>query len=185
MIVVETERLILRHFHLLDVEAMRRIFGDAEVMRFGPGVQTTAWIRDWLQGCLENCYQKWGFGPWAVVEKRRRETVGYCGLFYFPDVAGQPEVEIGYRLARAVWGHGYATEAVLAVRDYAFNVLRLPRLIAMIDPQNVSSIRVAEKAGMCYEKDVMFEGYTHPDHMYTIANPARGVADGAQTQRLD
>ncbi len=176
MIVLETERLILRHFHLLDVAAMQRIFGDAEVMRFGPGVQTAEWIRNWVQGCLENYYPKWGFGPWAVVEKRRRETIGYCGLFYFPDVARQPEVEIGYRLARAVWGQGYATEAVLAVRDYAFNVLCLQRLIAMIDPQNVPSIRVAEKAGMRYEKDVMFEGYTHPDHVYAMANPAQGVS---------
>ena len=174
MIIVETERLMLRHFHILDLEAMNRVFGDAEVMRYGPGVQTTAWVQDWLLGCLENYYEKWGFGPWAVVETNTRETVGYCGLFFFPDVAGQPEVEIGYRLIRSAWGRGYATEAVLAVRDYSFNVLCLPRLIAMIDPENVGSIRVAEKAGMQYEKEVMFEGYTHPDHVYSIANPIRG-----------
>jgi RimJ/RimL family protein N-acetyltransferase len=171
MIVVETERLILRHFHLFDVEALQSVFGDAEVMRFGPGVQTIEWIRDWLRDCLANYYQNWGFGPWAVVEKSTRQTVGYCGLFYFPDIVGEPEIEIGYRLARSVWGRGYATEAVLAVRDYGFNVLCLQRLIAMIDPGNVASIRVAEKAGMHYEKDVMFEGYTHPDRVYVIARP--------------
>ena len=44
----------------------------------------------------------------------------------------------------------------------------------MIDPQNVASIRVAEKAGMRYEKDVMFEGYTHPDRVYAIARPVGG-----------
>src|SRR5215470_10685243 len=109
MIIVQTERLILRHFHMLDLEAMNHVFGDAEVMRFGPGMQTSQWVRNWLQECLENYYAKWGFGPWAVVEKSKRETIGYCGLFYFPDVVGEPEVEIGYRLARAFWGRGYAT----------------------------------------------------------------------------
>lgn len=172
MVIVETERLILRHVQLSDAQAMYRVFGDAEVMRYGDGVQTEAWVRDWLRKCLEHDYPTWGFGPWAVVEKASRDVIGYCGLFHFPDVGGQPEVEIGYRLARAFWGRGYATEAVLTVRDYGFNTLGLPRLIAMIDPQNAASIRVAEKAGMRYEKDVMFAGYTHPDRVYAIARRA-------------
>jgi [ribosomal protein S5]-alanine N-acetyltransferase len=170
MIILETERLIVRHFHVFDVEALQPIFGDAEVMRFGYGVQTTEWIQNWLQKCLENYYQKWGFGAWAVVEKATRQTIGYCGLFYFLEIAMQPDVEIGYRLARTVWGKGYATEAALAVRDYAFNVLTLPRLLAFIDPGNTASIRVAQKLGMTYWKDVMFEGYSHPDHVYTVGN---------------
>lgn len=174
MIIAETQRLILRHFHKFDAEPMLRIFGDPDVMRYGPGVQTKEWVQDWLKTCLENYYLAWGFGPWAVVDKSRHETIGYCGLFYFPNVAGQPEIEIGYRLARSAWGRGYATESVLAVRDYGFNVLCLPRLIAMIDPENTASIRVAQKARMIYEKDVMFEGYTHPDHVYVIANPNLG-----------
>jgi ribosomal-protein-alanine N-acetyltransferase len=173
MIIVETERLILRHFHAFDGEDMDRVFGDAEVMRFGPGVQTRQWVRDWLRGCLEDYYQKLGFGPWAVVEKNSRAVIGYCGLFYFPAVGGRPEIEIGYRLARAFWGQGYATEAVSAVRDYGFGVLCLPRLIALIDPQNVASLRVAEKAGMRYEREAMLEGYDHPDHVYSVVNPAR------------
>jgi ribosomal-protein-alanine N-acetyltransferase len=171
MIVTETERLILRHFHIFDGEAMDHVFGNAEVMAFGPGVQSKSWVRDWLGDCLENYYRKLGVGPWAVVEKSLGEVIGYCGLFYFPDIAGQQEIEIGYRLAHPFWGRGYATEAVLAVRDYGFNVLCLPRLIAMIDPQNVASIRVAKKAGMRYEKEVMLEGYTHPDYLYSIERP--------------
>jgi RimJ/RimL family protein N-acetyltransferase len=133
VIVTATNRLIIRHFHILDAEWLQQVFTDAEVMRFGPGVQTRQWIDDWLQRCLTQ-YHTWGFGPWAVVRKDSHETIGYCGLFYFPAVAGQPEVEVGYRLARACWGQGYASEAVVAARDYAFNVLSLPRLIAMIDP---------------------------------------------------
>ena len=168
MIIVETERLVLRQFSLSDANAMRGVFGDAEVMRFGDGVQPMQWVRDWLCHCLDAYQQATGIGPWAVIEKLSVETIGYCGLFHFPDVCGQPEIEIGYRFVRAHWSRGYATEAALAVRDYGFNVLGISRLIAIIDPQNLASIRVAEKVGMRYEKAVMLEGYTHPDHVYAI-----------------
>ena len=147
---------------------MYRVFGDEEVMRFGDGVQTKEWVQDWLHTCLEHYYQTWGFGPYAVVEQSSAGVIGYCGLFFFPDIGGQAEVEIGYRLARFAWGKGYATEAARAVRDFAFNTLSIKRLIAMIDPSNVASIRVAEKIGMHYEKEVTFEGYTHPDHMFVV-----------------
>jgi len=146
---------------------MLRIFCDAEVMRFSEGVKTRGWVQDWLQSCLER-YQTWGFGPYAVVEQSQQDVLGYCGLFLFPDLDGQAEIEIGYRLARSAWGKGYATEAALKVRDYAFNTLGIKRLIALIDPSNFSSVRVAEKIGMRYEKDIMLEGYTHPDHVYVI-----------------
>lgn len=153
---------------------MLRVFGDAEVMRFGQGVQTKEWVQAWLHTCLEHYYQDWGFGPYAVVEWDRGEVIGYCGLFFFPDVNGQSEVEVGYRLARSAWGQGYASEAARAVCNYAFDTLGIKRLITMIDPANVASIRVAEKIGMRYEKEVSFEGYTHPDHVYVIT--AEGIA---------
>ena len=166
MLVVETERLVVRHFEMSDVAAMTAVFGDPEVMRFGDGVKSAPWVRDWLSQCIDNVDQILGVSPWAVDEKSNSETIGYCGLFYFPDICGQSEIEIGYRLARHYWGRGYATEAVCAVRDYAFYVLNIPQLIAMIDPQNTASINVAEKAGFCYEKDVMLEGFTHADRVY-------------------
>jgi [ribosomal protein S5]-alanine N-acetyltransferase len=154
----------------LDVEAMCGVFGDPEVMRFGDGIHTKQWVQAWLRTCLERYYQTWGFGPYAVVEKRSQEVIGFCGLFFFPDVVGQPEVELGYRLVRSAWGQGFATEAAQAVRDFAFTTLGIKRLIAMIDPSNTASIRVAEKIGMRYEKEVMLEGYSHPDHVYAISH---------------
>jgi len=168
MFLLTTERLNLRNFHILDAEAMDRIFGDPEVMRFGDGVQSREWVQAWLRTCLERYHQTWGFGPYAVVEKRSQNVIGYCGLFFFPDVGGQPDVEVGYRLARSAWGQGYATEAAGAVRDFAFATLGIQRLIAIIDPSNIASIHVAEKIGMHYEKEVMLNDYTHPDHVYAI-----------------
>jgi [ribosomal protein S5]-alanine N-acetyltransferase len=166
MLITESPRLILRQFRTADADAMNAVFGDAEVMRFGDGIKTAQWVRDWLANASAHFYQPWGFGPWAVVEKLLHETIGYCGLFYFPDIAGKAEVEIGYRLARRFWGCGYATEAARAVCDYAFNVSCLSRLIALIDPANTASINVAQKIGMHYERDVLLEGYSHPDHVY-------------------
>ena len=164
-----TTRLMLRHFQMSDDEALHRaVFSDAEVMRFGDGVRSLEWPRAWIQSCQHDYYEARGYGPYAVIERGSRFLIGYCGLFYFPDVNKQPEVEIGYRLARSAWGQGYATEAAIAVRDYAFTDLRIARLISIIDPSNSGSIRVAEKLGMKYEQDVMFEGYTHPDHVYVL-----------------
>ena len=165
---VITPRLFLRHFHILDADSMYRVFGDPEVMRFGDGIQTREWVAAWLRTCLERYNQTWGFGPFAIQEKANHEVIGYCGLFFFPDLNGQPEVEIGYRLRRSAWGQGYATEAALAVRDYAFHTLGMKRLIALIDPSNTASIHVAEKIGMRHEAEVMLEGYTHPDHVYVV-----------------
>jgi ribosomal-protein-alanine N-acetyltransferase len=170
MVFLTTERLLLRHFHILDRQPMYRIFCDTDVMRFSDGVKTREWVHTWLRTCLERYYQTWGFGPYAVVEKRSQTVLGYCGLFFFPEIDGQSEVEIGYRLIQSAWGMGYATEAAKAVRDFAFTTLGIKRLIAIIDPSNFASIRVAEKIGMKYEKEVMLEGYTHPDHIYATTD---------------
>ncbi len=165
--ITSTPRLLLRPLTLNDAAALAPLFADAEVMRFGDGPQSPEWAQAWLRRALAN-YERRGYGPWAVVEKGSGDLIGYCGLFDFPDINGRPEVEIGYRLARAYWGRGYATEAVSAARDYAFGVLGLPRLIALIDPANVASIRVAEKAGLRYEADAMLPGYAYPDHVYAL-----------------
>ena len=73
-VIVETDRLVVRLFHFSDADAMNRIFGDPEVMRFGDGVQTSEWVRNWICCCLENYRQKSGIGPWAVI-KKSSETV--------------------------------------------------------------------------------------------------------------
>src|SRR5262245_48741176 len=156
MVIAEAQRVFLRHFHVADLDAMAGVFGDPEVMRFGPGPQSRDWVQRWLRGCLEDYYQKWRFGLWAVVHKPDRRVIGFCGLTRFDDIDGRPETEIGYRLARTFWRRGLATEAAREARDYAFGVLILPRLVSLIDPRNGASIRVEEKNGLRCEKDVIF-----------------------------
>ena len=185
MIIAETERILLRHFHIVDLDAMAELFADAEVMRYGAGPRTREWTQGWLKGCLEDYYQKWGFGLWAVVLKSERRVAGYCGLTRFDDIDGQAETELGYRLSRAYWGQGLATEAARGVRDYAFRVLNLDRLIALVDPQNLASLRVAEKTGMRFEKCVVFRGKSarllsmHPRD--AVPDPASVVSQGSSS----
>jgi RimJ/RimL family protein N-acetyltransferase len=181
MLIAEAERVLLRPFHVADLDAMAGVFGDPDVMRFGPGPQTRDWVQRWLRGCLEDYYQKWGFGLWAVVHKSDHRVIGFCGLTRFDDIDGRPEIELGYRLARASWGHGLATEAARAARDHAFAVLTLPRLVAVIDPRNAASIRVAEKCGLRHEKDVTFRGALrnlYVIHQADLAEPGTPAVRG-------
>jgi RimJ/RimL family protein N-acetyltransferase len=169
MVIAETPRLILRQLCLGDGEALDGVFGDADVMRYSDaGVRSPQWVRSWIDGWLNEHYPRWGFGAWAVAEKRTSAVIGYCGLSQFPGRCAAREAEIGFRLARAHWGRGYATEAALVVRGHAFDALRLPRLIALIDPANVAAIRVAEKIGLRHERDVMLPGYDHADRLYAL-----------------
>jgi ribosomal-protein-alanine N-acetyltransferase len=168
MTTLTTARLTLRPFRLTDASAMDHLFGDPEVMRFGPGLQNPQWVRDWLRFRILEFKEEAKTNVWAVERTLHPVVLGYCGLFYYPELLGSPETEIGYRLIRSYWGQGYATEAAIAVCDYAFKQLGLSRLVAMIDPDNLASIRVAEKLGMTYERDVMLAGYSHPDYLYVL-----------------
>jgi [ribosomal protein S5]-alanine N-acetyltransferase len=167
MIILETRRLLLRQFTINDCATLNSMLSDPDVMQFSTGILNKEQTEQWLNERLLN-YKAGNFDRWAAIEKSSQKLIGYCGLCQIV-VDNEPEVEIGHRFAREFWGQVFATEAAIAVRDYGFNALNLSRLVAIIDPANLRSIRVAEKIGMHYEKDVMLEGYTHPDHVYTIS----------------
>jgi ribosomal-protein-alanine N-acetyltransferase len=157
MTIVQTDRLLLRTFVPEDLDELAPIMADPEVMRFstqGP------WERDqtlaFINGCMENYSEdRWGFGLWAVIHMATDRLIGYCGLSRFDDIDGAPEIEIGYRLTRRYWNKGLATEASLAVRDYALEQLHLTRLVSIVDPANIASIHVAEKVGMKRTKQIV------------------------------
>ncbi|MEM7563239.1 MAG: GNAT family N-acetyltransferase [Pseudomonadota bacterium] len=175
-VMIETKRLILRQFMLRDLEALKILLGDNEVMESSvDGPLDSAQIEAWLSEQFAGYKNGDGIEVLAVVNKSTTELIGYCGLFRFSDIDGANEIEVGYRLIRSAWGRGFATEAAIAIRDYAFSDLNLPRLIALIEPVNSRSIRVAEKLGMAYEKDVMLEDYDYPDHLYSIGNNAEDL----------
>ncbi|MEX2185293.1 MAG: GNAT family N-acetyltransferase [Pirellulales bacterium] len=146
LVVAETERLVLRRIDHDDLDFFAALFADPEVMRFSMGVRTRDESREWIDRAAAS-YVANGYGPWCVVRKSDGGAIGFCGLVD-QTIDGAAEVEIGYRLAESHWGQGYAPEAAAAVRDLAIGQFGLSRVIALVDPLNVRSIRVVEKIGM-------------------------------------
>ncbi|NTU80951.1 MAG: GNAT family N-acetyltransferase [Chloroflexales bacterium] len=143
MAIIETERLTMRDLAPEDVEELAPIFADAEMMRFYPAPfsreRTAGWI-DWSR----RLYSQRGHGLWALVRRADGLFLGDCGLV--PQlIEGAELLEIGYHVRRDQWGHGYASEAARACRDYAFATLAAPEICSVIDPLNGASRRVAER----------------------------------------
>ncbi|MGH9941159.1 MAG: GNAT family N-acetyltransferase [Pyrinomonadaceae bacterium] len=144
MVTLETERLVLRHFREDDFEAYARINADPEVMRFLGG-QVMSRLEAWRHmAMLVGHWQLRGYGHWAVVEKA---TGAFAGRLGFHNPEGWPAFEIGWTLAREHWGKGYATEGATAALDYVFTEMKREHVISLIHPDNVNSIRVAERLG--------------------------------------
>ena len=152
---LETERLLLRKPRLEDVDDLLEFAGDGEVMRWTsgePGGREVAlklvelWLARWAANDL---------GQFVVLLGDR--IVGRVGLLVWDsrvwdtssyDKAGAAaETELGWAISSAYWGHGYATEAARAARAWAYEERGVKRLISLIDPRNVRSIRVADKLG--------------------------------------
>jgi RimJ/RimL family protein N-acetyltransferase len=146
-----TPRLAFREMTHDDLDDMAVLLGDPEVMRYYPRPkgrdEALAWIA-WNQ----RLYREYGVGLWLVTLRDSGEFVGDCGRTP-QQVDGADEIEVGYHVRAALQGRGLATEAAAACRDYARDVLGVDRLIAIIDPRNRSSQRVAEKLGLVVERD--------------------------------
>ena len=168
MVITESARLAIRRVMPEDAAAFQGVFCSPEVMRYSDGLRTPAWVRDWISRLTDELYARWGFGPWAVVTRTDDRVIGYCGLTREAGRCGDEEAELGFRLIRASWGRGYASEAAAAACGHGLGDLGLARIVAIIDPGNVASLRVAQKIGMTYEREITFPGYGHPDHLYVL-----------------
>ena len=143
---LETERLILRTWIPEDFEPYAAMSADPEVMRYlaadgKPLPRFNAWQS------LSAMIGHWairGFGMFAVVERSSGRLVGRVGPWH-PE--GWPGFEIGWTLKSEYWGRGYATEAAKRCVAYAFTEMKRTHLISLISPENVRSIRVAERIG--------------------------------------
>jgi [ribosomal protein S5]-alanine N-acetyltransferase len=159
VVVIETPRLLLRHYTLDDVDALSEILCDRENMRFFPNRFERKDAEEWIQKNLRR-YADDGIGGWALLLKPDGGFGGYCGLVY-REVDGVRELEVGYALARRFQGRGLATEAARACMEYAFTQLREGHVISLIRPDNLPSRRVAERNGMKVEKETEFAGLPH------------------------
>ena len=169
--IARTSRLLLRELEPGDAQAIHPVFSDPEATRFSLRIHSTVeetlkWIEAIRRGDEKN-----GFMPWGVVRIDNNTLIGYCGCGPIL-LDGKKECEIGYRIIRSCWGLGFATEAVEGIIHYEFKTLSLPKLIALIQPENIASIRVAEKAGMQYQHDILYEGVSM--RLYEIKSNHKG-----------
>ena len=145
---LETERLILRRWREDDFEAYASLCADPQVMRYLGGKtfdRTEAWRH---LAMMIGHWQLRGYGLWAVEEKATGQFAGRIG---FLNPEGWPGFELGWTLKREFWGKGYATEGARRALEYAFKELDKQHVISLIHPENLSSIRVAERLGEMLE----------------------------------
>jgi RimJ/RimL family protein N-acetyltransferase len=167
-VILETPRLRLRELAVGDLDFIAEMLADPEVMRFYPKRYDREESREWIGRQLRR-YAEHGQGLWLVEERDGGASVGQVGLMR-QEVGGAREPEIGYLLHRPFWRRGYATEAALGVREYAFGVLGERRVISLIRPENLPSQAVARRLGMAPEREVLFHGLPHV--VFAVRAPA-------------
>ena len=143
---LETTRLRLRLFTRDDLQVMHQLNTDPEVIKYADDpVRDIEETKQRLEEGPLSDYKKYGYGRFAVELKETGKVIGFCGIKYLPEI-DLPEV--GYRYMKEYWGRGIGTEAASACVEFAREDLNIEKLIALIIPENIASIRVAEKLGM-------------------------------------
>lgn len=178
-IFLETERLMLRQLTEADADNFAELDSDPEVVRFTPDagkpkdytiIQTKTLPR------LLALYEQYdGYGCWATVEKSSQAFIGWFffrpavhALYFDPALAKESDIELGYRLRKAAWGKGYATEASKALIFKGFSELRTQRVVAVALAANVASVRVMEKAGLKLKNRFVYEGHDQEIVIYAL-----------------
>jgi ribosomal-protein-alanine N-acetyltransferase len=158
---MRTERLVMRAWKESDRAPFAQLNADPEVMEHFPEMLTPAQSEGFADR-IEAGFEERGWGLWAL--ELDGEFIGYTGLQPVSFAAHfTPAVEIGWRLARGAWGHGYASEAARAAATYAFAELELPELVSFTVPDNTRSRAVMERIGMTHDAADDFDHPKLPD----------------------
>ncbi|WP_020560756.1 GNAT family N-acetyltransferase [Thiofilum flexile] len=154
---IATERLILRQWRASDYLPFAQLNADPQVMEYFPSCLTSEESHLRAQH-IQHLIEQQGWGFWALELKASGAFIGFTGLnrptapFEF-----NPCIEVGWRLARAFWGYGYATEAAQAALAFGFGELQLTEIVAFTAVQNQRSQAVMQRLGMSYHHD-----FSHP-----------------------
>ncbi|MEM9029387.1 MAG: GNAT family N-acetyltransferase [Pseudomonadota bacterium] len=153
---IETERLRLRGWRNEDVEPFAALFQDEDTPRFLGG--SGSYPQAWRTAATEAGH--WvlrGYGAWAVEQRESHAFVGCVGIWH----PGEwPEQELSWHVVPSRRSHGFATEAAIASRKYAYDTLGMTTLVSYIAPENAPSIRVAERLGCKRDGEVDLSGKT-------------------------
>ena len=156
---IETERLKFKKLELTDAKIWELFFKNNPSLDFlglEKSLDEKAQSQDWIEKQLLR-YKNKRFGHHALIEKKTGKLIGQCGLLT-QEVEGKTEIEVGYHILPEHWGKGFATEAAVKVKNYAFENAICNTLISIIDIRNSASQHVADKIGMKKGKQIKLYG---------------------------
>lgn len=152
MLILETERLILRHLGPeTDVDFILRLLNEPSFLQYigDKGVRTLDDARAYINNGPLKSYQENGFGLYKVELKETGDPIGICGLIKRDTL---PAPDIGFAFLPEYWNSGYAHEAAAAVMRHAREVLRLDRILAITSPGNTASEKLLAKIGLKFDR---------------------------------
>ena len=158
-IIVESDRFYLREYQESDYQDLSEIYQDAENMVYFGAPYDDKMMRRLMDWTFDN-YQKYGFGFWAIIDKRSGEFIGDCGLS-MQNIDGEWLPEIGYHIKMKYHNMGYASEAAQLVKEYIFKNYSFEALYGYTTEDNLPSIRVMIKNGMSFFKKYQKDNETY------------------------
>ncbi len=158
-LILRTERLELREIETSDLDALAALLGDPEVMRFWPRRQSRDEAAEWIRRQRER-YARDGFGYWLALDRSSGAVAGQAGLL-MQELEGERHVGLGYMLHRECWKRGLAQEASRGCMEWGRARLGLERLVCLVRPENVPSLRTAISLGFKPEKLIVYADLPH------------------------
>jgi len=180
MTVIQTSRLQMRRIEATDADFLVALMNDpAYIEHIGDrGLRTPAEARAYIGDVVLPSYRRHGYGMYLLTLNEDGPRVGIAGLVNRPNLA---DVDVGFAVARAHWGYGYASEAAAAVLVHAARDFGLKRVVGVVAPGNAASIRVLEKIGLSYEGRVRLTPREPPILLYAtdLSEQAAGLSPAA------
>lgn len=167
---ITTERLQLRPVALHDADLMLTVWNDPAFVRHvgDRGIRTREQAIRALEDGAMKLFAEYGFGPYRVSLKSDDSAVGICGIF---TREGMDEPDIGFSTLPDFVKRGYAYEAAMAVVSYAKTDLKLPRLTAIVSPENIASVNLIKKLGLQFERSLRLPGENSDVSLYAVTFP--------------
>ena len=166
--ILETERLLLRKMTQTDYPALAAIIQDEQTMYAYEGAFDDKETQEWLDRQFVR-YKEDGFGLWAAIHKDNDKMMGQAGLTW--QKIGDEEIpEIGYLFNREWWGNGFATEAAIACKQYAFEQLGFCEVFSIVRDNNIPSMNVAIRNGMLIRRKIIkhYRGLDMPHYIFSV-----------------
>ncbi|WP_083512174.1 GNAT family N-acetyltransferase [Amphibacillus sediminis] len=147
---IETERLYLRELVCEDAPELAKVLSDPDAMQYYPEPFSKEKVKKWIQW-NQNNYKRYNHGLWAVILKDGDQFIGDCGIT-MQKIEEETVAEIGFHIIKCYWNQGFATEAAIACKNYAFKILGYSKIYSYTTLKNIPSQMVAKKMGMQIDK---------------------------------